>query len=73
MKNFAKGVTYYTHATAANIPFPEDDICCRWCPLMGIELKTDREYCKMTGELLVAPRDMVGYRCPLIFHEEENG
>ena len=71
MKNFSKGVSYFTQATAS-IRFPEDDLCCRWCPLMGIELKTDREYCKMTGEILLAARDMVGFSCPLVFQEEEN-
>lgn len=70
MKNFTKGIKYYTEATV-RIPFPEDDLCCRWCPLMGMELKTDREYCKMTSEILVAPRDLVGSRCPLVFHTEE--
>ena len=70
MKNFSKGVSYYTGATVSLV-FPEDDLCCYRCPLMGIELKVDREYCKMTGEYLVAPRDLVGSRCPLVFHTEE--
>lgn len=70
MKNFSKGVTYYTGATVSLV-FPEDDLCCYRCPLMGIELKVDREYCKMTGEYLVAPRELVGNRCPLVFHTEE--
>ena len=71
MKNFTKGVQYYTHATA-DLVFPEDDLCCFRCPLMGIELKVDREYCKLTGGYLVAPRDLVGFKCPLTFEQEEN-
>lgn len=70
MKNFSKGVSYYTGATVSLV-FPEDDLCCYRCPLMGIELKVDREYCKMTGEYLVSPRDLVGYKCPLVFDQEE--
>lgn len=70
MKNFSKGVTYYTGATVSLV-FPEDDLCCYRCPLMGMELKVDREYCKMTGEYLVAPRELVGYKCPLVFDQEE--
>jgi hypothetical protein len=71
MKNVSKGVTYYTHGTVT-IPFPEDDLCCMWCPLMGMELKANREYCKATGELLLAPREYVGSKCPMVFEMEEN-
>jgi hypothetical protein len=70
MKNFNRGVSYYTFSTC-EITFPEDDICCYRCPLMGVEIKTDREYCRKTGEYLVAPRDIVGFSCPLKFKEEE--
>ena len=70
MKNFSKGVSYYTGATVSFV-FPEDDLCCYRCPLMGIELKVDREYCKMTGEYLVAPRELVVFKCPLVFEQEE--
>ena len=70
MKNFSKGVSYYTGATVSLV-FPEDDLCCYRCPLMGIELKVDREYCMMTGEYLVAPRELVGSRCPPVLDQEE--
>lgn len=66
MKDFSKGVKYYTKATL-EIGFPEDDLCCYRCPLMGTEYKPDREYCKLTGEYLTAPKYVVGYRCPLVF------
>lgn len=71
MRSFSKGVSYYTHSTV-DISFPEDDICCYRCPLMGVEIKTDREYCRRTGEYLPAPRDIVGFNCPLIFENEVN-
>ena len=71
MKNFAKGVRYDTHATVT-ITFPEDDICCARCPLMGIEMASSREYCRKTGDYLPAPRDIIGFNCPLRFENEEN-
>lgn len=70
MKTFSRGVAYYTRATV-DISFPEDDLCCYRCPLMGTEYKPDREYCKRTGEYLPAPRDTVGFYCPLKFETED--
>lgn len=69
MKNFSKGVAWYTRSTV-EITFPEDDVCCYRCPLMGVEIKSDREHCRRTGEYLPAPRDIVGLDCPLKFDEE---
>ena len=71
MKDFSKGVSYYTKGNV-DIGFPEDDICCRWCPLMGMELKIDRPYCKRTGEYLVSPNFTIGTNCPIKFVEMEN-
>ena len=42
MKSFPKGVSYYTFATV-EVGFPEDDVCCMRCQLMGTEYKPDRE------------------------------
>ena len=72
MKQFAKGVRYYTKSTV-EISFPEDDVCCARCPLMGIEMASSREYCRRTGEYLPAPRDIVGFECPLKFEEVKDG
>ena len=72
MKVFSKGVSYYTKSTV-EISFPEDDICCYRCPLMGTEYKPEREYCKRTGEYLPAPRDIIGFDCPLKFEEANDG
>jgi hypothetical protein len=71
MRSFSKGVSYYTHFTV-DIHFPEDDICCTRCPLMGIEMASSREYCRKTGEYLPAPRDIVGFNCPLRLKENED-
>ena len=74
MKEFKSGVGWYTKAMV-EISFPEDDVCCSRCPLMGIEMASSREYCRRTGEYLPAPRHIVGFNCPLIFEnkEEEDG
>ena len=66
MKDFSRGVSYYTKGIV-EIGFPEDDIACRWCPCMGMEIKIDRAYCKKTGEYLVAPNFIVGSQCPINF------
>ena len=71
MKDFSKGVSYYTKATL-EIGFPEDDVCCYRCPLMGVEIKSDREYCRRTGEYLPASKHIIGTMCPLKFENEEN-
>lgn len=68
MKDFSRGVSYYTGGMV-HIAFPEDDICCRWCPLMRVELKTDRQYCCKTGEYLTAPSFRVGCECPIVFDD----
>jgi hypothetical protein len=70
MKNFSRGVSYYTKGTV-EIGFPEDDICCWRCPMMGTETHTQREYCRRTGEYLPAPRDIIGMNCPIEFKKEE--
>lgn len=68
MKQFDKGVSYYTKATA-DIGFPEDDICCHWCPLMTRDPNL-RDICSKTGEILLAPKNTIGFNCPLIFNKE---
>lgn len=70
MKPFDKGVSYYTKATA-DISFPEDDVCCHWCPLMTRDPNL-RDVCGKTGELLLSPKHSIGYSCPLKFDDKEN-
>lgn len=70
MKEFRNGVSYYTRAKV-EICFPETDICCFRCPLMTSDV-TKRERCARTGEILLAPRDTIGYQCPLVFKAEED-
>ena len=68
MKNFDKGVSYYTMATA-QIGFPEDDVCCHWCQLMTRDPNL-RDICSQTGEILLAPKHTIGFNCPLKFKKE---
>jgi hypothetical protein len=68
MRDFPTGVRYYTFGTV-DINFPEDDVCCYRCPLMGVEIKSDREYCRKTGEYLPSPRHITGFNCPIIFND----
>ena len=70
MKPFDKGVAYYTKGKI-EVGFPEDDVCCHWCPLLRVELKTDRWYCGKTGEYLLSPKFTIGVDCPITFNNEE--
>lgn len=69
MRDFSRGVSYYTRGTV-EVGFPENDVCCRWCPMMGMELKIDRAYCKKTGEYLTAPNFDIGANCPIKFWDD---
>ena len=71
MREFRSGVRYYTKANV-EIGFPEDDVCCHWCPFLASDYKLDREMCKRTGEILLAPKYSIGRFCPLNFVMEEN-
>ncbi len=68
MKDFRNGVSYYTKAIV-EIGFPEDDVCCHWCPFQTSDYKLDRERCGKTGEVLIAPKHEIGHFCPLKFEE----
>lgn len=67
MKDFRTGVSYYTKASA-QIDFPEDDVCCTWCPLMTRDPNL-RDVCGKTGEILLAPKHTIGFQCPLNFEQ----
>jgi hypothetical protein len=69
MKQFNNGVSYYTKATV-EIGFPEDDVCCHWCPLMTRDPNL-RDVCSKTGEILLASKHMIGVDCPLKFINKE--
>ena len=64
--SFEKGVSYYTAATV-EIFFPEDRVCCAFCPLMETYA---RKQCRRTGEYIADDRGF-GYLCPLVIKKEE--
>lgn len=64
---FERGVQYYT-TTTVTIHFPEDRVCCQFCPLMETYA---RKQCRRTGEYIVDDR-YPGYNCPLEIKETEN-
>lgn len=66
MSDFKSGVSYYTSAVV-ELCFPEDRVCCDFCPLMETYA---RKQCRRTGEYLMDTRT-IGYYCPLIFETEE--
>lgn len=68
MKEFRNGVSYYTRASV-QVGFPEDDVCCHWCPIMTRDPNL-RDVCGKTGEILLAPKHTIGMNCPLNFEKE---
>ena len=69
MSRFESGVKYYTTAPV-KIHFPENRVCCAFCPLMETYA---RKQCRRTGEYIADERT-IGYYCPLEFEmEEDNG
>ena len=61
---FESGIKYYTNARFT-VHFPEDKVCCAFCPLMETY---SRKQCRGTGEYIVDDRT-IGYICPLQFEE----
>lgn len=68
MKRFDSGVRYYT-ITTCEIGFPENAVCCAYCPLLETYA---RKQCRKTGEYIADDRT-IGYMCPLQLKEEDDG
>lgn len=65
--NFESGIKFYTKTTV-EIYFPEDMVCCDFCPLLETYA---RKQCRRTGEYIANSRT-IGYNCPLIFGEKDD-
>ena len=65
MARFKSGVKYYTKATV-EIGFPENAVCCMYCPLLETYA---RKQCRRTGEYIADDRS-IGYECPLVIEEQ---
>lgn len=62
---FDKGVMYYTNAAATvHVGFPEDQVCCRWCPFIKHYDSLDRDKCILTEDILYS-KETRGRNCPL--------
>lgn len=65
MGKFDKGVSSYTFAEVTlEIAFPEDEVKCKWCPLIVHYDSIDRDKCSKTNEILFS-REIIGRNCPL--------
>lgn len=69
MGRFERGVRYYTPAIV-QLDFPEDAICCRYCPLMRSLDGGTRHICARTGQILYNI-DLQGRNCPVQVVMEE--
>jgi len=65
---FESGIRYYTRAMV-ELAFPEDRVCCEYCHLLETYA---RKQCRLTGEYIADART-IGYRCPLIPVQDEEG
>ena len=55
MADFKSGVSYYTKGQAIiTVAFPENDVCCRWCPFCYEEKGLARSRCKLTNDIIYA-------------------
>lgn len=65
-KKFDKGVLFYTFAEATiQISFPEDEVCCHWCPFIKHYDGLDRDKCSLTEDILFS-KETRGRNCPLV-------
>lgn len=66
------GVTWYSYGYATvTVPFPEDKVCCRYCPYMRSDAGGVRQKCCLTGDVLYR-LDMRGAHCPVVISKEGN-
>ena len=65
MGRFDRGVTSYTFAECTiQISFPEDEVKCKWCPMLKHYDSIDRDRCLLTNDILFS-KELIGHNCPL--------
>lgn len=70
MGRFDKGVKFYTVAECeVRVNFPEDCVCCQYCPFVRHYDGLNRDKCSLTEEILVS-REIIGHKCPLTILNE---
>ena len=63
-------MTWYSYGYATvTVPFPEDKVCCRYCPYMRSDAGGVRQKCCLTGDVLYR-LDMRGAHCPVVISKE---
>lgn len=73
MKSFKNGVSWYTDGKAVvDIHFPENDVCCSWCPFCRSENDLNRFWCRLTNTMLYNPFVNIASNCPIEFTRKEN-
>lgn len=72
MGRFDKGVKFYTIADLnMQVSFPEDAVCCRYCPFIKHYDSLDRDKCSLTEEILYS-KEVTGHKCPLVILNQIN-
>ena len=71
---FENGVRFYTKGIAAvEVSFPENAVCCQYCPFCYAEENLKRHKCRLTGEIIVNPYSLYrGAKCPVCLKEDGN-
>lgn len=71
MPRFDTGVRYYTLGhVEMDVPFPEDAVCCRYCPFLRADAGGVRHKCVLTGRVVYG-LDWRPEECPIIIKEED--
>ena len=53
---FPNGVSYFTEGMASvPVYFPEDRVCCRYCPFCRAESDLNRFWCRQTNNMIYNP------------------
>lgn len=65
MRAMKNGVSYYTKGIARiEVGFPEDNVCCHWCPWCKAEWGMNRSKCRLTDEIIY-DTEARGQFCPV--------
>lgn len=65
MARFDKGVAWYTRGRlTVDVAFPEDAVCCKYCPYLRADANGARLKCAATGDILYSI-ETVGDGCPI--------
>jgi hypothetical protein len=73
MGRFDRGVQWYTQGVAKiPVSFPEDAVCCQWCPFLRADSGGMRYRCMLTDNIIYSIGTR-GESCPVVIEEDDNG